>query len=1316
MNKYLGYACIGALAFTASLPSDAADYPTTVSTFNPVAYYRLSEAVAVNSNIASNSGTAGAIGNGYYVGDPGTSGTAMHPTNGVLLNGTGNTAAYFNPGYMQVPMDPSINPQGTFTAEAWVQPAVAAASLNCLMAYGHIQNPASAPNRSGWLLYCDNGSAGAGGFNFRMYNHQGINRSLTLIGGPIMNAGDWHYVAVSYDGTNGYLYVDGQLAQSGPSPGFVANVDGNFSVGTRNDLAFPFEGGVIDEVALYTNALSASVILSHYNNGTNAAPGTPYNQLINASHPLLYYRFDEPAYTPTVSFPTTANTGSWGPNQNGLIGDNVITGRAGVPYTGFGAGNNAMWFNGLNTVVTTMTNTPLTLNTTVATLTAWVRPEGPTDGDGQGIGASGFAGIIYQRDTATAGTATGMSFGGNNNELRANWNDNATVYNFNPGLAFPDRTWSMAALVFTPSNVVYFLNGNAVTQTVANATHDFSPTPIYLGWDNASSSRYMQGTLDEVAIFPSALTTAQLLSLYAAGTPPPVITVQPVGPAGSIYEGPSVSFSGAAIGAQPLTYRWTKGGNFISGQTTTTLSFPSVHASDTGLYALVASNQFGSATSSIVSLTVVAGPPILTTVPTPANIYPNGSATFTTAAVGSTPITFQWMFSSGGTTSMIAGATSTSLTVNPVVAASAGNYFVVATNPNGHTNSPNAALTVIPVSPNYVGAVLTRSPVAYWRLNETSGSTAFDSQGGHNGTYNPVTTHNSAVGPRPSSFNGLEAGNDAYNFDGNTSDLIAPPLNMNSFGTIICFINPVSTLPNDAFGIVFERGAGADVSGLNYFSTSGGHLGYTWNADANSYNWDSGLIPTPGNWNFVAVSVGPTNTMMYLDTGTGLQITNNAINAGPALWAANVHLGTDPLGNRIYGGGLDEVAIFNSTLSQADIQAIHDAAFSGTFTPSPPSVLVPPASNTNLLVGDSITLTAVPAGTPPLTYHWLKNGSPVAGATHTALPLPNVALGDSGNYQFKVSNGTLSVTSTPPAIIVVNAPALFANLTNALLVHLKFDGVFTDSTPNAHDATPTGTAPAFIPGVLGQGIHINTTPGNGYLQLVDNGGDLQNAFSDATNFSFSLWFRYTDMFNDVPIMGNSVNSTYQQGWVVTDEGGKFEVSLVSTANSGSYVQDPVPTSPIVGDGNWHNAVVVVDHGGGLASCYIDGGPPFSWDISALGTLNYNHLVTIGQDPTGNYGSAVFDLDDIGIWNTALQPLDARSIYYAGVAGRTFDNVAPSLTINVSGGILTLHWPNGTLQGSGQPNSGYTNVTGASAPTYTKPLPAAGAAYYRVVVP
>ena len=48
----------------------AADYPTTIQSFNPVAYYRLNEIAAVPAaNFTVNSGSLGAAGNGYIVAD-----------------------------------------------------------------------------------------------------------------------------------------------------------------------------------------------------------------------------------------------------------------------------------------------------------------------------------------------------------------------------------------------------------------------------------------------------------------------------------------------------------------------------------------------------------------------------------------------------------------------------------------------------------------------------------------------------------------------------------------------------------------------------------------------------------------------------------------------------------------------------------------------------------------------------------------------------------------------------------------------------------------------------------------------------------------------------------------------------------------------------------------------------------------------------------------------------------------------------------------------------------------------------------------------
>ncbi len=833
--KWIGW-LLGAAILTSSVH---ADYVSTVTALNPVGYYRLNDTTPVPSDIATNSGTAGALGNGFYVND--SPSTPMHPSTPGALAGSSDPAAAFNPGYVQVPFDPAINPTGPFTAEAWLQPSVVPAGLTAVMAYGHLENPAAPAlggNRSGWLLYQDDGSSSGGsGFNLRMYNHDGINRALTLTGGDVPTGGTWYHVAVSYDGTNAFLYFNGVQVASGQALGFAPNVDGNFSVGTRNDVGYTYAGGFINEVAVYTNALSPATILAHYQNGTNTSPATAYDVLVKSSNPLLYYRFNEPAFTWPAVLPTTPNLGSWGAAENGNYEDGITVGQPGVQYPGFDAGNLAPRFNGLRGTVV-ITNPPL--NTPNVTFTAWVKRRGPSDSS-QGTGGNGWAGIVFQRGSAQA---TGYGFG-DNNDLRYTWNNDANSYNWvpSPRMIVPDGLWSFVAAVFTPTQTVLCLNGVFATNVLAQAQHDFSADQLFIGQDPLGN-RIVDGFIDEVAIFDKALTAQQLLQLYAAASMPPVIVGQPQPPAGTLYEGMSVAFSVAAAGAQPLSYQWTKNGGPLSGATTSALSMSNLHASDSGNYAVVVTNSFGSITSAVVGLTVLAGPPILVTAPNSVSHYPGGTAQFTAAALGSTPITYQWLKGS----TPIPGATNQTLTIPLLQASDVGSYSVIAANPYGQTNSPAATITLLPVAPNAVSAILSCSPVAYWRLNETNGSTAFNSVGGFDGTFNPAKTQNGVAGLQPPSFTGFEAGNTAYSFDGNTSNINCPPLNITTAtATILAFIQPQGLPPaTDPPGLVFCRGSSGEVVGINLRVTTG-NLGYDWNDNSNDYNWDPGSHPPPVN-------------------------------------------------------------------------------------------------------------------------------------------------------------------------------------------------------------------------------------------------------------------------------------------------------------------------------------------------------------------------------------------------------------------------------------------------------------------------------------
>ncbi len=102
--------------------------------------------------------------------------------------------------------------------------------------------------------------------------------------------------------------------------------------------------------------------------------------------------------------------------------------------------------------------------------------------------------------------------------------------------------------------------------------------------------------------FSAATSSAAKLTLQRA----PIITLHPSPANLFLYAGRSITLSGAGIGALPLSYAWLINGETVPGGTAASLVMNNLQVSQTGNYALQASNAFGVATSSVVSLTIVA--------------------------------------------------------------------------------------------------------------------------------------------------------------------------------------------------------------------------------------------------------------------------------------------------------------------------------------------------------------------------------------------------------------------------------------------------------------------------------------------------------------------------------------------------------------------------------------------------------------------------------------------------------------------------------------------------------------------------------------
>ncbi|MBA4150529.1 MAG: immunoglobulin domain-containing protein [Verrucomicrobia bacterium] len=163
--------------------------------------------------------------------------------------------------------------------------------------------------------------------------------------------------------------------------------------------------------------------------------------------------------------------------------------------------------------------------------------------------------------------------------------------------------------------------------------------------------------------------------------------------------GTTATFSVEANGTS-LTYEWSKNGvlisngGAISGHDTDTLVIDDVQQADAANYTVRVFNNAGSEESNVATLTVI-NPPVITLAPVSQTQNAGQNVTFTAEATGAS-VSFQWRKNgnnlvSGGN---ISGATSGTLTILNVLAADAGSYTVVASNPAGSETSDAAILTV----------------------------------------------------------------------------------------------------------------------------------------------------------------------------------------------------------------------------------------------------------------------------------------------------------------------------------------------------------------------------------------------------------------------------------------------------------------------------------------------------------------------------------------------------------------------------------------------------------------------------------------------
>jgi hypothetical protein len=689
-----------------------------------------------------------------------------------------------------------------------------------------------------------------------------------------------------------------------------------------------------------------------------AAAKADYPGTILADHPVAYYRLEEPNGSTTVA-------DSSGNAFTGFItyvtqADNItVFPQLGVPgidsnsclfatSTGTGQGHIDVPWN------TTMN--PTTDGTNGAPFSAEVWVQATTQSGGYGVPLDDN---MEYGQPAPYGNSAGWNF--YQTPGPSTWSFSVRP---NPGFvgngpAVTLGKWTHLVLTYDGTNATFYVNGVAFGTFAAPgylANPGIGPSSDMLVGEGPNTGQIpYDGYVDEIAIYNYALSVTQITNHYAVGTneivappTPPSFNLQPMST--NSYAGVPVTFSSQALGTAPLSYQWTRvGSGSILNATNNNYTITPVYPGDNGAtFFVTATNSAGSTNSDMATLTVLTN---LNIAYNPFSITRRvGSyAAFRVVANGALPITYQWHSISNAVDRSITAATSDTLWLSNVQPANNGTlYYAHVTGPFGNTDSGQASLSVIArtsvaLTNAYSKVVMADKPVAYWRLDETNGSTnALDTVGSFDGAY--IYSGSDLTFGYPS---GIPHDSDTAIHVTNTASVTIPyALELNpvsgpwSYEFWIQptsldpsnFHTPIASLANPIVGGLY-----ADLlSGWNIYQYPGVPTSYwTWvinnGTGSGKFNSDFAVNPVPGTWYYMVLTDDGTNMNWYVNdslvvfnpplTVQNQGFVQNGINGDPSVAGDPTTIATRSDGQYAdWDGGVEDVAVYNYVLSPQQIQ------------------------------------------------------------------------------------------------------------------------------------------------------------------------------------------------------------------------------------------------------------------------------------------------------------------------------------------------------------------------------------------------------------
>lgn len=208
---------------------------------------------------------------------------------------------------------------------------------------------------------------------------------------------------------------------------------------------------------------------------------------------------------------------------------------------------------------------------------------------------------------------------------------------------------------------------------------------------------------------------------------------------------------------------------------------------------------------------------------------------------------------------------------------------------------------------------------------------------------------------------------------------------------------------------------------------------------------------------------------------------------------------------------------------------------------------------------------------------------------------------------------------------------------NGLVGWWPFNGNANDESGNGNNGTVNGaslTTDQF--GRSNKAYYFNGI--NNYINIPNN--SIFN-FSNNLNFTYSFWIRLNVSNSICGIIGKETSSIPGVGYQFMILSNNLRFDFMSNGPN----EIDFRSAKNLNDSNWHNIVFVANRSSNSLKLYIDGQIESQLIDTKLsgGNVNNSSSIIIGAERSlGNYFNG--EIDDIGIWNRALDSNQVKSLY------------------------------------------------------------------------